>query len=100
METGKNTKDTPPLSCSDCEAVCCRLEVLLMGDDDVPLHLTDEDQWGGSVMHRLDDGWCAAIDRNTMRCTIYARRPSICRDYQLGDSDCLNERALFRLRKA
>jgi len=27
-----------------------------------------------------------------MMCTIYQRRPVICRDYQAGDSDCLGER--------
>jgi hypothetical protein len=30
------------------------LEVLLMGDDDVPLELTEVDRWGGSVMARLE----------------------------------------------
>ena len=81
------------ISCETCKACCCRLEVMLMGDDQPPPHLTDEDEWGGWVMRRLDDGWCAALDRNTMRCTIYERRPSICRDYQMGDSDCLEERS-------
>jgi uncharacterized protein len=69
------------------------MEVLLMGDDDIPMELTVEDQWGGWVMLRLDDGWCAATDRNTMSCTIYERRPIICRDYQMGKSDCLGERS-------
>lgn len=64
-----------------------------MGEDDIPLELTAEDQWGGWVMHRLEDGWCAALDRNTLRCTIYERRPTICRDYQMGESDCIEERS-------
>lgn len=63
-----------------------------MGDDDVPEAVTCQDQWGGWVMLRLEDGWCAALDRATMLCTIYARRPFICREYQAGDSDCLGER--------
>ncbi len=63
-----------------------------MGDDDVPQAYTIQDQWGGWIMRRLDDGWCAALDRATMLCTIYARRPFICREYQAGDSDCLEER--------
>jgi Fe-S-cluster containining protein len=81
------------ISCASCQACCCRLEVMLMGDDQPPEHLTGQDEWGGWVMRRLDDGWCAALDRDTLRCTIYSRRPTICRDYQLGDSDCLAERA-------
>lgn len=63
-----------------------------MGEDDIPVELTEQDQWGGWVMARLGDGWCAALDRSTMLCTIYQRRPTICRDYQAGDSDCLAER--------
>jgi len=82
------------ISCSTCQACCCRLEVMLMGDDDVPPELTEQDSWGGWVMARLDDGWCAALNRKSMLCTIYESRPMICRDYQAGDSDCLEERRL------
>jgi len=64
-----------------------------MGDDDVPARLIKTDAWGGQVMARLDDGWCAALDRNTMLCRIYERRPTVCRDFQLGSNECLNERA-------
>lgn len=81
------------ISCANCEACCCRLEVLLMGEDDIPLELTTQDRWGGWVMRRLDDGWCAALDRSTFRCTIYERRPIVCRDYETGDFDCLVERS-------
>jgi uncharacterized protein len=82
------------ISCASCKACCCRLEVMLMGDDDIPPELTERDRWDGWVMARLDDGWCAALDRNTMLCTIYQRRPMICHDYQVGDSDCIEERLL------
>ncbi len=66
-----------------------------MGEDEVPRRFSDEDEWGGEVMRRLDDGWCAALDRATMRCTIYERRPGICRDYEMGDSECIGERQRF-----
>jgi len=68
---------------------------MLMGDDDIPTELTEQDQWDGWVMARLDDGWCAALDRSSMLCTIYERRPMICSDYQMGDSDCMSERLLL-----
>jgi Fe-S-cluster containining protein len=84
--------ENPDISCATCRACCCKLEVLLMGgDDEVPERLTKQDQWGGWVMRRLDDGWCVALDRATMLCTIYAQRPGVCRDYEVGDSDCLIE---------
>jgi Fe-S-cluster containining protein len=98
MNTENNTADagdSPVISCSSCKACCCRLEVMLMGDDDIPPELTEQDRWDGWVMARLDDGWCAALDRNTMLCTIYERRPMICSDYQVGDSDCIGERLLL-----
>jgi Fe-S-cluster containining protein len=81
------------VTCSSCKACCCRLEVMMMSEDDVPLHLTAEDRWGGRVMARLEDGWCAALDRDTMLCRIYERRPAICRDYERGGSDCIAERS-------
>jgi Fe-S-cluster containining protein len=94
MNAGNATTAIPAIACANCAACCCRLEVMLMGEDDIPVEYTLEDQWGGWVMLRLADGWCAALDRHTLRCTIYAQRPTICRDYQMGDSDCLEERAL------
>ncbi|MDP1651591.1 MAG: YkgJ family cysteine cluster protein [Rhodocyclaceae bacterium] len=92
-----NPAAPPAISCANCAACCCRLEVMLMGEDDIPVEYTREDQWGGWVMLRLDDGWCAALDRNTLRCTIYPQRPTICRDYPAGDSDCLEERSRYNL---
>lgn len=64
----------------------------MAGDDAVPRRLTLRDRWGGWIMRRLDDGWCAGLDRQTMLCTIYEQRPLICREYQAGDYDCLEQR--------
>lgn len=84
--------ESPEITCATCRACCCRLEVMLIGDAGVPDELTAQNEWGGWVMKRLDDGWCAALDRQTMLCTIYEYRPDICRDYQAGDYDCLEQR--------
>jgi Fe-S-cluster containining protein len=84
---------TSTVSCKTCRANCCKLEVMLMSEDDIPVELTQVDRWGGHVMARLDDGWCAALNRDTMLCGIYAQRPTICRDFELGGSDCLMERS-------
>ena len=80
------------VSCSSCAACCCQLEVLLLGDSEVPAHYVENDSWGGEVMRRLDDGWCAALDRDSMRCSIYEVRPLICREFELGAADCLEQR--------
>ena len=80
------------ISCSTCTAACCRMEVLLITETGVPDRFIETDQWGGQTMHRLDDGWCAALDRNTMLCTIYETRPLICREFEMGGPDCLKAR--------
>tara|TARA_R110002012_G_scaffold81031_3_gene205291 strand:+ start:145 stop:447 length:303 start_codon:yes stop_codon:yes gene_type:complete len=80
------------ITCSTCRANCCRLEVMLITDTGVPEKYIEEDKWGGEVMHRLEDGWCAAVDRETMLCTIYENRPLICREFEMGGFECLDER--------
>jgi len=98
MDTEREATSTgKTITCASCKACCCRLEVMLMGEDDVPLELTQEDQWGGQVMARLEDGWCAALDRETMLCRVYERRPAVCREFQVGGSDCIAERSTAML---
>ncbi len=82
----------PSVSCNDCEAVCCRLTVLLMPDDHVPEWLIDRDVHGMETLAKGEDGWCAAVDPNTSRCTIYEQRPAICRKYTMGSPGCRDER--------
>jgi Fe-S-cluster containining protein len=83
------------ISCSNCRACCCRLEVMLVTDTGVPPRFIVEDEWGGRTMSRLEDGWCSALDRNSMMCSIYERRPLICRDFAMGEHECRSERAAY-----
>jgi Fe-S-cluster containining protein len=93
---GKHADASPAqVSCERCAAVCCRLEVLCITDTGVPRHLVEPHDHGVEAMRRLDDGWCAALDRASMRCGIYARRPLICRELEMGGPDCLAERERF-----
>ncbi|WP_141737139.1 YkgJ family cysteine cluster protein [Marinobacter sp. X15-166B] len=85
------------VTCASCEACCCRLEVMLITDTGVPERFIETDQWGGRTMARSDDGWCAALDRNTMACSIYEQRPLICREFEMGGYECLAERAAHDL---
>ncbi len=89
-------KDTPSskslILCSNCQACCCRLEVMLITDTGVPNRFIETDDWGGQVMARLEDGWCAALDRETLSCTIYDVRPLICREFAMGEDECITER--------
>ena len=66
---------------------------MLISDTGVPNRFIEEDDYGGQTMARLDDGWCAALDRNTMMCTIYEKRPWGCRSLEMGSYEWRVERA-------
>jgi len=82
------------ITCDSCRALCCKLEVALIDDSDdaVPSEFTEKAFDGPIVMQRESDGYCKALNRSTFLCTIYDLRPFLCRDYQAGDDDCLEER--------
>jgi Fe-S-cluster containining protein len=82
----------PTVSCDRCEAVCCRLTVVLMPEDRVDPRFTARDDHGLEVMARGEDGWCVALDRKTMLCGIYEQRPAICRSFSMGGPYCRDER--------
>ena len=79
------------MQCSACAASCCRLEVMIVTDTGVPEQFITRDEWGSESMLRLDDGWCAALDRNTMLCSIYDKRPLICREFDEGGYECVDQ---------
>ncbi len=93
MSIDPATPSARETTCTSCDACCCRLEVMLVSETGVPENFIQEDPWGGRTMARLDDGWCAALDRDSMRCMIYAQRPWICREFEMGSDDCLSTRA-------
>ncbi|MGL6001640.1 MAG: YkgJ family cysteine cluster protein [Plesiomonas sp.] len=78
--------------CSNCQACCCKLEVMIISDTGVPRHHIAVDKWGSETMLRLEDGWCSALDRETLLCTIYENRPWICRQFEMGSYECQEER--------
>lgn len=86
----------PSISCSDCDAVCCRLTVVLMPEDKVPAHLTTRSEHGLEVMARDEDGWCVAVDHSRMCCSIYESRPTVCRSFAMGSAHCRSEREIYR----
>jgi len=83
----------PNVTCADCAACCCRLDVTLLTETGVPDRFIEVDEFGAQYMVHLQDGWCAALDRGTMKCTIYENRPLVCREFVMGDYECLFERA-------
>lgn len=90
-----DSKTDPAVSCSNCEAVCCRLTVVLEAGDEVAEHMIVHSANGVEMMARADDGWCVALDRTHKCCSIYAQRPMVCRRFAMGGGYCRLERQKF-----
>lgn len=83
---------TVQITCSNCQACCCSLEVMLLSDTGVPDRHIYTDRHGKETMLRFDDNWCSALDRDTLMCTIYDNRPWVCREFEMGSPECIEER--------
>lgn len=75
-------------SCSRCDALCCRLTVVLQPEDQVASHLTALSPQGLRIMARGEDGWCVALNASKMNCGIYESRPSVCRRFVMDGPYC------------
>ncbi len=94
----------PPGSLPDCRlcAACCfsPLEryVRLTGEDHA--RLLPGEQAALTVFHgtrcymKMEDGHCRALvhQGEEWLCSIYERRPSLCRDYERGSGACVVDR--------
>jgi Fe-S-cluster containining protein len=81
---------SPPIgtaTCSACDAVCCRLTVVVQPEDGIAEHLTTRLN-GLRVMARDAEGWCVAMDATRMCCSIYDARPDVCRRFSMGGPHC------------
>lgn len=82
--------------CGSCDAVCCRLTVVLQPGDSIPGHLTERTAAGLDVMARDEEGWCVAVDNARMQCSIYDSRPAACRRFVMAGPYCVDVRAEHR----
>ncbi|MGN6151527.1 MAG: YkgJ family cysteine cluster protein [Lysobacteraceae bacterium] len=81
------------VSCRNCDAVCCRLTVVLQPEDRIPRHLTAHTDAGLHVMARDEDGWCVAVDAANGMCSIYETRPDVCRRFAEAGPYCRSIRS-------
>lgn len=65
---------------------------MVITDTGVPDRHISVDEWGAETMLRLDDGWCSALNRDSLMCSIYENRPLICREFEMGSYECRVER--------
>ncbi|PJJ97603.1 zinc/iron-chelating domain-containing protein [Lysobacteraceae bacterium NML91-0213] len=79
--------------CARCDAVCCRLTVVVQPEDRMPPHLTTFTEGGLEVMARDEEGWCVAVDAGRMHCSIYDSRPEVCRRFVMSGPHCQDVRA-------
>lgn len=80
------------VSCRNCDAVCCRLTVVVQPEDRIPAHLTTYTTAGLRVMARDEDGWCVAVDSAQGLCSIYDSRPDVCRRFVEAGPYCRSVR--------
>ena len=82
-------------ACIDCEqrlpicrAACCTLTYALSVQD-----INEGIRWslGKPFMNaRASDGYCVHLERDTLKCSIYDHRPTVCRQY-----DCRNDHRIW-----
>lgn len=89
-----------PARCDACDAVCCRLTVVLSEADRIPGHLATWTPEGLHVMARDEEGWCVALDGARMSCSIYDSRPEVCRRFAMDGPYCREVRADYADRRA
>jgi len=75
-------------ACAGCGKCCHLLVELAPFGDDVPEAYVVEHA-GVRCMDQQGDGACIALDPDTQLCTIYDRRPQVCRDFERGGALCL-----------
>lgn len=80
-------KDEAKIDCEKrlpiCRAACCALTYALSVQD-----INEGIRWslGKPFMNaRNSDGYCVHLQRDTLKCSLYEHRPSVCRQYSCRD---------------
>ena len=74
-------------ACAGC-GKCCHLVVELSSVDRVPEEWVVEHE-GVRCMDQRGNGACVALDPASQLCTIYERRPEVCRSFGRGEALCV-----------
>ena len=84
---GKGLQDTAIINCNagrdlGCATFCCRLHVRLSEEERPGFE-------GVGTLEKRDDGLCVYLDRNSYLCSIWDKRPGVCREYTCNDDSLL-----------
>lgn len=104
-----------PENCDNC-ARCCTWYVEVYNEDDIPEEMTEiweacdpkipeelksvpledlpPELFGPTsnvrvMKRRKDSKTCVALDLKTLKCSIYDKRPTVCREFEVGEGGCL-----------
>ena len=89
------------LNCDGCGACCDSVGIIPFASDELArLTVADRDRlhqvgWGprSGGARRVELGLpCPAYDARNRRCAIHDIRPRVCREYEIGGADCLEDR--------
>lgn len=69
-----------------CDTFCCRLIVRLQKGERDPLQIHNEKK---HCVDKDPDGLCTYLDRETNGCSVWDKRPSICRIYDCNQDPLL-----------
>jgi hypothetical protein len=87
-------KDLPQIDCDAriplCKGRCCKLTFALSFQDLDEGVVKWEYNRPYHIRHREADGYCVHSHEETRGCTVYTKRPSICRTY-----DCRNDKRIW-----
>ncbi len=90
----KYSADAADVPCAElipiCRARCCTLSVTLSSQDLNEGGLRWDYARPYRLMQREHDGYCVHSDADSLACTVYEERPSICRRY-----DCRNDQRIW-----
>ncbi|MGD2080614.1 MAG: YkgJ family cysteine cluster protein [Nitrospirota bacterium] len=71
-----------------CRAACCAMNFALTKGEAEAGNI-EHDAGRPFFIKRREDGYCSHLDRETLRCTVWALRPTYCRKY-----DCRSDSEL------
>jgi len=88
------SRSSKPKNCKNC-GLCCTWEVEIYPEDkdDIPKEMTERIKTSLEELRimRLRPGTnvCIALDLKTKKCTIHNKKPTSCKEFEIGGHDCL-----------
>lgn len=91
------------ITCKNCKAACCKVfGIYELNEEDrkrVPRkHWTTYKLYPGWALMKTKNFQCTILDAETNKCSLYDKRPSICRRFEPGSKLCKIARKEYKQR--